>query len=84
MDTNPFEISYEHHSVIENATIHPCCNENNIVDYAVWHDGRLSFTITTDHANPSQWKIALKNADDSFDEELIQNIGLAIQQHKSI
>jgi hypothetical protein len=82
MDTTPFNISYQHNGMIENVSIHPCCNDNNIVDYAVWQNGKLSFTITKDNHDISRWKIALKNSDDTFDDELVQNIGAAIHQHQ--
>lgn len=83
MDTTPFEISYQHHGIFKKVTIHPCCKEENIVDYAVWENGRLSFTITKDNHDTNRWNIALKNSDDIFEDELVQNIGAAIHQHQN-
>lgn len=83
MDIIPFDIKYQHNGLIESATIHPCCNDNNVVDYAVWQNGKLSFTITRDTDDTNYWKIALKNSDDIFDEELVQNIGAAVHQHQN-
>lgn len=82
MDIKPFDIYYRHNNSIETATIQPCCTEDNVVDYAVWQNGKLSFTITRDSDDKDFWKVALKNSDDSFDEELVQNIGASIHQHE--
>lgn len=84
MDTAPFDITYRHNGREENAIIHPCCREDSIVDYAVWQNGKLSFTITRDQENAEHWVVALKNADDNFEEEMIQQIGVAISRHKTV
>ncbi len=83
MDVSPFDIQYLQDGDLQTASIHPCCKEDNIVDYAVWKDGRLIFTITKDAADPTHWVVALKNADDDFEEPMIQEIGQAIEQHQS-
>ena len=83
MDTSPFDIAFTYRNESLHANIHPCCREGDIVDYAVWQDGKLMFTITKETVEGDHWVIALKNADDDFDEELIQVIGDAIAMHKS-
>ncbi|MBC7933945.1 MAG: hypothetical protein H7Y86_01110 [Rhizobacter sp.] len=80
--TTPFEIQYIHNGVIETANIQPCCKEENVVDYAVWQNDKLIFTMTRDMVNQDHWAIALKNADDSFEDEMVQHIGAAIDQHQ--
>lgn len=84
MDTTPFDITYLHNGIEKKATIHPCCREDNIVDYAVWQNDKLSFTITRDPSDPGYWVVALKNADDDFEEEMIQAIGTAVSRHKTV
>ena len=80
MDLNPIFIRYNYHGQWKNAKIRPCCRENNIVDYAVWVQGKLEFTITKNNDAPegSQWVVALKNADNLLDNELVQIIGAEI------
>ncbi|RYD74262.1 MAG: hypothetical protein EOP53_18610 [Sphingobacteriales bacterium] len=82
IDSKPFDIEYLHNGSQQRANIQPCCKENNIVDYAVWQNGKLHFTITRDMVDKHHWSIAIKNADDDFDEEMIQNIGAAIEYHQ--
>jgi hypothetical protein len=82
-DTHPFDIQYFQNGRWQTASIHPCCKEDNIVDYAVWQDGKLLFTITKDMGHSGQWIIALKNADDEFEEEMIQQVGDAIAAKQS-
>ncbi len=81
-DTLAFNIQFTHNGIEHTAIIHPCCNENNIVAYAVWQDGKLVFTITRDMVDKHHWSIALKNADDHFDDSMIQKIGGAIEKHE--
>jgi len=83
MDTSPFDINYLYKGSLQQASIHPCCKEDNIVDYAVWQQDKLLFTITRDMNDARHWVVALKNADDDFEEGMIQQIGNAIQQHQS-
>ena len=76
MDTTSFVIQ----SSIGPAEIRPCCGENNIVDYAVWLDNKLAFTVTKSQEDPSHWVVALQNADDVIDDALVQQIGEQINQ----
>ena len=80
MDTTPFTIQFAHLGETETAEIQPCCREDNVVDYAVWIDDKLVFTIARRPGNDQRWVVALKNADDDFDDELVQNIGAEINK----
>lgn len=82
IDNKAFDIEFKYNQTKQTATIQPCCKENNIVDYAVWQNGKLAFTITRDMIDRHHWSIALKNADDHFDESMIQSIGAAIEHHQ--
>lgn len=82
MDTSPFNIEYLHNGTRHIANVHPCCKEDNVVDYAIWQNDKLLFTMTHDMVNKNHWSIALKNADDSFADEMVQRIGAAIDQHQ--
>ena len=79
MDTAPFTITYTEGDKIRTAEIRPCCKDHSVVDYAVWSNGKLAFTVTKDAAN-NHWVVALKNADESIDESIIQEIGRAIEK----
>ena len=57
----------------------PCCKEDNVVDYAIRQEGKLAFTITKDREK-QKWVVALKNADDEIDEELVQLLGMEIEK----
>jgi hypothetical protein len=78
MDITPFTISYLHGGIRQYVDIHPCCTEDNIVDYIVYKEGKLAFTITRNAADNEQWVVALKNADDTIDDEIAQLIGKEI------
>ena len=78
MDTTAFTINFSFKGRLITAEIRPCCREDNIVDYAVWVDDKLEFTVTRAPNNNDRWVIALKNADDQFDDEMIQTIGAEI------
>lgn len=84
IDISPFHISYLYRGNLVEADIHPCCKENNVMDYAVWIEGKLAFTIAHDIHDDSRWAIAMKNADDDFDDELIQDIGAAIEKRNNL
>lgn len=84
MDTQPFEIMYDHNGNLENAEIRPCCREDNIVDYAVYIGDKLAFTITRNVAQPKHWVVAMKNADDEIDENAVQKIGAEIEKQLSV
>ena len=83
MDTAAFNIYYVHNCTRVSAEIHPCCDEDNVVDYAVWIDEKLAFTIARRLENKERWVVALKNADDEIDEELVQSIGETIEKKLS-
>ncbi|MEP6675556.1 MAG: hypothetical protein ABJA78_10385 [Ferruginibacter sp.] len=76
MDITPFTIPYQ--SGV--AEIRPCCKEDNVVDYAVWTENKLAFTITRDPDDEDRWVIAMKNADDNFSDELVQETGKKIAE----
>lgn len=77
MDTIPFIV----HSQLGKAEIRPCCRENNVVDYAVWLDNKLAFTVAKDLEQHERWVVALKNADDIIGDQLVQEIGNQIAAH---
>jgi hypothetical protein len=79
MDTFPFIITYTRDGIIKSAEIRPCCKEDNVVDYAVWSNDRLSFTVMKDTAN-NNWVVALKNADEVIDDGVVQQIGKGIEK----
>ena len=79
MDITPFDVSYLYRDDRRSVQIHPCCREDNVVDYAVWEDGKLLFTITRSR-DTKKWVVALKNADDEIDDELVQLIGAEIEK----
>ncbi|HEX2684493.1 MAG TPA: hypothetical protein VHL77_11195 [Ferruginibacter sp.] len=79
MDITPFNIDYLYGGRMRSVEIRPCCREDNVVDYAVWYDGKLYFTITR-NAESNKWVVALKNADDEVGEELVQLIGAQIEK----
>ncbi|HMD00314.1 MAG TPA: hypothetical protein VKH37_09175 [Ferruginibacter sp.] len=82
MDTTPFSVDFKHAQGADHAEIHPCCREGDIVDYGVWMHGKLLCTITRDVENNDRWVVALKNADDEFDDEIIQAIGAKISSRE--
>lgn len=79
MDISAFRIYYVYKEVLYSAEIRPCCREDNVLDYAVWNDDQLSFTIAR-HKETNEWVIALKNADDDIEDELVQLIGAEIDK----
>ena len=83
MNTTPFQVRYEQNGMVEEAEIRPCCREDNIVDYAVYIQGKLAFTITRNVQQPKHWVIAMKNADEVVDEKTVQLIGAEIDKLKS-
>ena len=83
MDTIPFTIRFLYHEDWLEAQIKPCCNEDNIVDYAVWMRNKLEFTVTKDRTSAdNRWVVALQNADDIVDPVLLQTIGREIDLKK--
>ena len=82
MDTTAFIINFPYNEGVVTAEIRPCCREDNIVDYAVYENKKLVFTITRSMDNTDHWVIALKNADDQFDDDMIQAIGARISAHE--
>ena len=79
MDISPFAVYFKYHGVLHSVQIKPCCREDNVVDYAIWDDGKLVFTVTKQE-DTKTWVIALKNADDDIDAELVQLIGAQIEK----
>jgi hypothetical protein len=84
MNTTPFIINYRRNGIQESAEIRPCCREDSIVDYGVYTDGKLNFTITRNVDHPTQWVIAMKNADREIGEDAVQSIGEEIDKMKSL
>ena len=79
MDTQPFTIKFPYQNNWLEAEIKPCCKEDNVVDYAVWMRGKLEFTVTRERDEPgSRWVVALKNADDVVDPNMVEAIGREI------
>ena len=80
MDTTPYTINYWYKDQLANAEIRPCCKEDNVVDYAIWENDKLAFTVTkiTDAPQGKKWVIALKNSDHLVEDELVQLIGTEI------
>lgn len=83
MEITPFNIYYTEDNEMNIVEVRPCCNEDNVVDYAIWQEGKLAFTITKDKQE-SRWVVALKNADDDIDDELVQLIGVEIEKINGI
>jgi hypothetical protein len=79
MDITPFTVYYGFHNSLYSAEIRPCCREDHVVDYAVWIEHLLAFTITK-QLDTGKWVIALKNADDDIDNEMAQIIGAEIEK----
>jgi hypothetical protein len=79
MDISPFNIYYSENNVMHTVEVIPCCREDNVVDYAIRQEGKLAFTITKDREK-QRWVVALKNADDEIDEELVQLLGIEIEK----
>jgi len=80
MDTTPFTVEYSTGLRSQQAQIRPCCKEDNVVDYAVWINNKLEFTITKKKGSENGWVIAMKNADDHVDDKVVQNIGREIDK----
>ena len=85
MDLTPFTIHYWYLDQWQSAEIRPCCSEENVVDYAVWLDNQLAFTITKlkNNIDGPGWIVALKNADKQIDNELVQILGNEIDHRVS-
>lgn len=78
ISTKSFPITYTQDGITREAQVQPCCREDNIVDYAVYQEGRLVFTIAHDPAKNQRWVIAMKNADDEIPDAVVQAVGAAI------
>jgi len=79
MNTTPYRIHYEYHDMLLAAEIRPCCREDSVVDYAIWEEDELAFTLTRQAAT-GKWVVALKNADDDITDERVQAIGAVIDR----
>ena len=85
MDLTAFTVYYQYRDQWDSAEIRPCCREDNVVDYAIYQHDKLAFTITRVKTDPDHhWVVALKNADDDIDDDLVQVLGAEIDRtHKS-
>ena len=83
MNTATFLIDFQNDGKSATAEVRPCCNEDNVVDYAILIGGKLAFTITRDLDN-KHWVIAMKNSDDEFSDEMIQAIGAKIANQEML
>jgi len=79
MNITPFDTQIIIDGRYVKVQVHPCCNENNVVDYAIWINNKLGFTITKDEAG-SKWVIAMRNADDEIADVTVQQIGMSIDK----
>lgn len=80
MDITPFDIYYNYNGTRQVATIHPCCGEDSVIDYAVRIGGKLAFAVTKSYAEPGKWVVALRNSDNEVEDSLVQEIGSAIEE----
>jgi hypothetical protein len=81
MDITPYKIIYWDGNILSPAEVRPCCREDNVVDYAIYTDNLLLFTITKSNEDDGKWVISLKNADKNIDDVVIQSIGSEIDRH---
>jgi len=80
MDITPYKIGYSHGYKLHTAEVKPCCDKNNVVDYAIYINSRLAFNIT--RPDPlGKWIVSLKNVDNPVDDEMVQGIGTEIEKH---
>jgi hypothetical protein len=83
MQLNNFFVEYQYRGQFEIAEIRPCCQENNVYYYDVYISNKYEFTVTptADENETLAWKMALKNADNHVDAELVDLIGEQIEKH---
>lgn len=83
MDSDSFFIEYPYKGETQLAEVKTCCDENNAFYYDIVINNHYQFTITQlhDELNNRIWRLALKNADNPVDPELIQIIGKHIDLH---
>ena len=83
MDLSPFLLNVRHRNKFESVEVRPCCKEHDVLYYDIWIDDKYQYTITPGllHEEKPGWRIALKNADKTVDQELIQSIGVEIESH---
>ena len=83
MQLSNFFVEFEHQGQSVLAEIKPCCQENNVYYYDIFINNRFQFTVTpgSDKDDILSWKIALKNADNHVDSELVDIIGEQIEKH---
>lgn len=77
MNTDPYIITFWNGETIKEAEVKPCCDVNNVVDYAIYINNQLEFNVTKS-IDSGQWVVSLKNADDNIPDEVVQNIGIEI------
>ena len=84
MDSNSFFIEYPYKDETQLAEVKTCCDENDAFYYDILINNQYQFTITQlyDEFNNSTWRLALKNADNDVDPELVQIIGKHIDLHQ--
>jgi hypothetical protein len=82
-DTESFFIEYPYNDETQLAEVRTCCDEDNAFYYDILINNQYQFTITQlhDEENNSIWRLALKNADNPVDPELVQIIGKHIDLH---
>ena len=83
MDLSPFQLNVQYRQKMQAVEVRPCCKEEDVLYYDIWMNNLYQFTITPGlvHEDKPGWRIALKNADKSVDNDLIQNIGVQIESH---
>lgn len=82
MDITPYNIHYPGPRGIKQLRVKPCCKEDNVVDYAIYDEDYLMFTIAR-HEDGQRWIVSMKNADEDIDESTVQQIGSAIDQRNA-
>ena len=83
MDLSPFLLEFKHRNKMQSVEVRPCCKEENVIYYDIWIDNQYQYTITPGLINGDKpgWRIALKNADKTVDQDLIQTIGVEIESY---
>ena len=83
MDLTPFHLNVQHRQEMQTVEVRPCCKEDEVLYYDIWMNNLYQFTITPGLMNEEKpgWRVALKNADKTVDNDLIQTIGVQIESH---
>lgn len=82
-ETTSFFIEYPYKNETQLAEVRTCCEEDNAFYYDILINNQYQFTITqaNDEFDNTTWRLALKNADNPVDPELIEIIGKQIDLH---